>query len=117
MADLDVDARLVPTAIPSQDLSAGPLAFQHTPATDFKIAGIYLEADAALTGEQVDLTVNVSSGPIVFLSKATLNGQTDIVFRDDAGQRFRTGDQIRVNISNTTTPSVNVSGVLEVELV
>lgn len=116
MTDLSPDARIERVTIASQNLSVGPLAFTYTPATDFRILGVYLLADASLTDEELDLTINISGGPIVLHDAITLDGNLSMVYRDDQNQIFKGGDEVRINITNVNTPAVNVSGTLEVEL-
>ena len=118
MADIpfnDLLHNIVRVAIPSQNLASGALSFTSSVGKDFRLVAIYLKSTAAIS--QVLTVSKVINGTLeVQGERQTSSNDTDFYFvPENTLAHLKSGDEIKVECSNTGTPAASISGFFEYE--
>lgn len=94
----------------SQDLSAGALSYTTNYTRAFKLEQILIKASVNIS-EVITITLDSASGSSydTVLDSATLEAESDYVFRPSGQPNFQAGDEIKVQCTNA-----NATGVVKV---
>ena len=117
MADLrpdDFKANLQRVAIPSQDLSAGPLSFVSSLDFDFRLVSVNLSSTAGIT-QAFSFSERINGVDYLRQKDSSANQSSFIYVPDEGLMHFLSGDQIKVDVTNTGTPAASISGYMIVE--
>ena len=109
MSDITIEKHLF-RATTTQVLSAGPLNFTTSFSTDFRLMVIFLAFSAALETAQTLKVIfdskNGSGYDVKLLNSALSTGITDTFYQPAQDLILEDGDEIKVTLTNTGTPSI-----------
>jgi len=107
MADLE-GAEYFFNLTSSQDLSAGPFDYTTALDTDFKFLSVTISGSQAFSQDvTVSLDAGAGSDYDSVLGKKTVTDKTDVNF-SCCDCKFKAGDEIRIQVTNTGTPATTV---------
>ena len=109
MADLSV-RKQISEATTTQDLSAGALSFTTSFGTDFRLVSVLIHGDAAFS-QTITMTVDALAGANydTVIGQETTSSVQDVQFVPAASEQlFKDGSELKIDVTNTGTPAVNL---------